>query len=458
MTATHPKTEYPNHRLILLLPGSNRLLAEKHHESIRLPSVGRWVEPWPPHLTKYIEKRWGLKTIILDFLQGLPLREPCVFTEIRTPEANLKVEGLQSVTLDSVSDTELSQEERRVVSQMLAGDSRDRGPFSRVGWIDETFAWIRAETALHDLEFTDDIRQYNYQHSANGHYALARFATQAGNAYWLKATARHHAVELDITVHLARQYPKYLPRLLAARKDWNAWVTEEFGTPLLTSMSLETVEGAIRTFAELQKETIGKSASLLGSGCFDQRLCTLLDHVWEIIDYLEDVYRLENTTIYPPINRVRLHQLGHLLEDACHRMMACEVPDTLIWGDMYPGNILFDGTNYLFVDWAETYVGNPFLSFRLDAMKLLQDDYHKWIDQLTLTYKKCWHEHVSEAIIEKAFGLVPFLGLLSWLYRRGTWLTFPRRNDHSFHNHCRKVAHQINESAAEAQLHRLLYR
>ncbi len=113
---------------------------------------------------------------------------------------------------------------------LLPGNTQGRGPFSKVGWIEVAQDWIRDSVLDRVVEFSEDVRRLN----ASGSFALVRFGTLRGPAYWLKATGVPNVHEFQVTQTLSRYWPEFLPPFVAARTDWNAWVTEEVGTATST--------------------------------------------------------------------------------------------------------------------------------------------------------------------------------------------------------------------------------
>jgi hypothetical protein len=55
----------------------------------------------------------------------------------------------------------------------------------------------------------------------------------------------------------------------------------------------------------------------------------------------------------------RLHDLVSGLGARLAEVAACGVPDTLVHGDLYPGNVRGDGGTLVLIDWGDSFVGHP---------------------------------------------------------------------------------------------------
>ncbi len=266
-------------------------------------------------------------------------------------------------------------------------------PFSRLGWLDEAMIWIQASVPAGKIPFTGKTSQFN----ASGQFQLIRFDTERPPAYWLKATGHPNTHEYAITTFLASRTPEYLPRIVAVRPDWNAWVMEEHGQSLYHALSLATAKIALVRLAELQQRWVGQEAALLAHGCHDHRLHILLTQIDAIIDYLDEAMRRQTSTKVAPMSRERLVALGEILKDTCAAALELPIPDTLLHNDISPGSILFDRSTCVFSDWAEAYLGNPFLTLQQFCSHLehCRSEAVEWIPELRSLYGQCWMDRLG---------------------------------------------------------------
>lgn len=436
-------TEHERYRVALFVPSSRKVLTERDGNVLRLPSVEipkktRTAE----QIAHAIRQRWNTNSIVLDFLPNQDNLPRCAVVEVRSP---LAVGGLFASNIEDLRKDMLTAKDRTRLRNLMACHVQEYGPFSRPGWIDEAREWIRASVTDHRVEFDDD----GYHSCGSGFSALVRFGTLRGPAYWLKATSTPNAHEFLVTRTLAQFLPHYLPPMVAAREDWNAWVMEEAGLPLHEACSFHAFEQATCCLAELQIASAAHVDVLIASGCFDQRMSVLRTRLPEMIEYLKDAMARQTSTKVPPLSAERLHELGSLLEDACARMDQLGIPDTIIHNDMNPGNILFDGTRAVFTDWAEGYIGTPFFTFHhLRVQALEADPTHTWALQLTAIYKDHWRKVLSETQIERATALCPPLAIASYLCGRGSHLLASEAGVQSY---ARSLARHMDRAARTSE-------
>jgi hypothetical protein len=444
-------TERDEYRVALALPGPRQLLVTEDSGSARLPrvTVPKWTRP-AEEVAAAVEERWHIKSVVIDFFMDKSMLQPSAIVEVLSKERGFRKTGLTAVALHDIGSRDLSDLERTALEGILTGGPGDRGPFSRLGWVDDVQSWIKASVYDHEVEFTGHIRQLN----AGGGFALVRLATERGPAYWLKAVGEPNTHEFTLTTNLARTHREFLPPVVCARSDWNAWVMEEVGQPLNSSSPLTECELAITELARMQKHMVDRAQELLVFGCVDQRVENLRSHVDELIEYLEDAMGRQTTTKVPRMTRLRLRELGCVLRDACSRMRQLGIPDSLTHNDINPGNILSDSSRCVFIDWCEASVGNPFLTFEHLVLRFSRgrNSPQAWNERLGTIYKSSWLDVLPEGKIERAFVLTPLLAVLACLYGRGTWLTSPRRHDARFQGYSRSLARHMDRAAQDAQL------
>jgi hypothetical protein len=441
MNFTEQLAEQEEFRVVLVLPWSQMVLVERHHEAYQLPRISiRKRTRTAEQLAEALQARWGVRSNMIDLLPKSHDLPPCAVIEVRTRNSRFAPEGLVPVSVDDLDERELTTQECVIVCSIVAGVPRDRGPFSKLGWIEEAQEWIRESVLDHRVDFSEDIRQF----SASGFFALVRFGTTHSPAYWLKAASVPNAHELEVTRTIARYCAQFLPPLIAARTDWNAWVTEEVGQPLHDVVSLRAFEQSAHGLAGLQITSTLHTEELLACGCFDQRMPALRAHLPALMRYLEDAMASQTSVKVPPLSIKQLQELGYLIEDAVATMDALGVPDTLIHNDLNSGNILFDGVRAVFTDWSEACIGSPFLTFQhLRAQALEADDTHTWAPRLKEIYKGHWRAVLSESQIHRAFALSPPLAIASYLCGRDPSFSSPHRAGDSVRSYARSLARHM---------------
>lgn len=432
-----------NYRLALVIPRSRQILATGVAGDYFLPyiAVPRW-ERAVPNLTQVIAERWKIRSIVLDILTDEFSGSPCAVIEVRSFPMNCSEAGFTSVDLNQIGPKSLNARERSTLCTILAGTDEGLSPFSRIGWIDDVLNWIHEVTNRGYDRLTGDFLQL----TAGGGFCLIRIATSFGPAYWLKAAGFPNMRELSITQLLSVACPQYLPRIIATREDWNAWLMEEHGSSLYRSASVEDFKRAVHDMAELQKHMVGKVDSLFDAKCDDHRTETISSYIPDLITYLDEAMALQVSTVSPRLSTHRLKSLETMLLRACSLQQDLEIPDSIMHNDVNPANILYDGNRCTFIDWCEVSVGNPFITSEQVALHASRNspDPAQWTNLLREECKNSWVDLLAERQIKLALQLAPLLSILSALHGRGDWLDSPERYAPNRLSKARSLARHID--------------
>jgi hypothetical protein len=430
LAASIGTTEY---RVVLVRPDSQGVLALASAGFFRLPRVSVPLLSRPAQqLREAIEAAWGITVFILNTPLAPHGASHCAVAEMHSSGIE---SALEEVTFDRLADSELTCEEFRECQLLMKNESSLPLPY--IGWFDEAVNWVASMTGK-QFSSKDAVKQLN----AGGGFVLLRLRSDDGKNYWLKATGAPNVHELSITRCLTGLCPEFLPKLVATRSDWNAWLTEDAGEDLSDPIADAVLSRAIRRFASLQLQTANAIDVLLAAGAFDQRIPVVRGHVDGVVSFLIDAMAKQTSTKVAPLSRRRVLDLGDTLCDALCQMEALCVPDALIHNDLNAGNILYDGRNCVFTDWSEAAIGNPFLS--LDRFRRLSPDSATELDR---AYCECWMEFLSEQTVHRAASLAPLLSIFAYLYGRGDWLEDPRKVTPQFESYLRSLARHMDRAA-----------
>jgi Phosphotransferase enzyme family len=439
-TQDHAHEQY---RLLLLPAQPNHLLALWDGLSWRLPEIfvsgrGRPAE----QLQHAIHDRFGLDVTVLDLPDTVSSGRRCAVAEVRSPQ---ELEALTAMPFEQLADGEVGDTEKERLRAILAGE---RGLLSRPGWIAETITWVESEISGATVR-ADGIRQYN----ACGGFALLRLALSDGRYCWLKAAGAPNLHEFDVTCLLAEIHPGAIPPIVAARRDWNAWLMGDAGRPLESPAPLPVLEAATSTFASLQKACLNKRGELLKAGAFDAGLEGLRNRIPELIEYLSVAMEHQESTRACRLSTDRLQEIGQLLKNACDALIDLSIPASLVHNDLNPSNILYDGHRCVITDWAEAGVGNPFLAFE-HLSRLASFDAER--QALRDVYRYCWSDTLTKWQIDRAFRLATLVAVASYLYGRGEWLTSPTRSNPILERCARTLARHMDRAAHAGEVREVL--
>lgn len=443
-------SERDEYRVLLALPKTRQILLAEECKTLRIPrvTIPKWTRP-AEALIEAVEEMWHIDSVVIDFLPDDSMQPPCAVLEVRQTGWPSSDVHLIPVEADKAASCGLSDGAEAALEEILQGQCGSRGPFSRLGWVNDAQEWIMSAVDDRKVSFTDQSRQLN----AGGRFALMRFATKCGLAYWLKAVGEPNTHEFGVTTYLAQHCPGYLAKLVCARADWNAWVMQESGQVLERPLPLPQVEQVVTRMAEMQTAIVGKTKGLRDCGCVDQRIEVIESHIDELIAYLVEAMEHQTSTKVPRLPTRRLLELGQVLRAACSAMRELQIPDSLLHNDLNAGNVLFDGSKCTFIDWSEAYVGNPFLVFQqLCALISRSEDASlPWVQHLRSLYKSPWRSFLSDAQMDRALALTPLLAILSCLYGRGSWLA-SNEHDSDFQGYTRSLARYMDRAAQNPQL------
>lgn len=432
------------YRVVLIQPESHGALALAAGGSFRLPRVSIPAMSRPARqLQKAIKATWGISAFMLDTCVATHGVSPCVVAEVHSPQLS---SDLEEVALDRIVSSELSNEEHHECQLLLQSGSRN--PLARIGWIDEVLGWVASITGR-GFSTKNEIEQLN----AGRGFALLRFRSDDGGGYWLKATSAPNTHELSTTSCLSGLCPEFLPKLIAMKKEWNAWLMEDAGEPLCDSPGELEIAGAVRSFATLQVRTVDAVDDLLATGAFDQRLPLLRRHLDEVIAFLIDAMARQTSTKVAPLRSNRVKELGMIVRDALCQLEVLGIPDALVHNDLNRGNILHHDMHFAFIDWSEAAVGVPF--FSLERFRLLNRDAE---GELRRVYGEVWREYVSQANVNRACQLAPLLSIFAYLYGRGDWLKDAGRVSPQFESYARSLARHMDRAAQDRSLQEVLCR
>jgi hypothetical protein len=440
--------ERDDYRVALILPQQRKVLAIQIGGTLTLPhvSIPAWTRA-AEQLTTIIAERWLLKSVVIDCLADSSMASPCAVIEIYSTGTSFGTESFVLADVDQIGIAELGETERSELKAILSDAPNNRGPLSKIGWIREAQAWIQSSVGSHEIEFTDDIRQLN----GGDTFALIRFGTRKGPAYWLKAVGEPNLHELEITSCLAQIGQKYLPPFVSSRQDWHAWAMEEVGEDLSKSPTFDSCARTVNTLAQLQMQFLGKQDALLGCGCADHRGETLLSHLDDYFDYAVQAMEMQISQKVVRLAKSRIFELREIVRAAIERLLVVAVPDSLHHNDMSLGCVLSDGVRLVFTDWSEACVGNPSLTFELFRATLRRDVAASvaWAPELCTRYQKAWSTVLDERAMNEMLILSPILTIYSHFYSRGPDWTLGRRDDPGFQRRTRSLIRHLDRAAAE---------
>lgn len=425
-------TEY---RCLVFAKDPSCLLATRQPRGHCLPRVQIPAHTRPAQqVQNAFRARWNLHVFLLDFWAPSNGSTPCAIACTRGWRSRLDFEP---VAPESLAITELSAGEQHRLQALIAG--RTAHPLVRPDWLEKALGWIEFSTGARCSNISR-VAQWN----AGCGFTLLRATSDDGRTYWLKATGFPNAHEFGVTRLLAQICPGSLPRILAVRPDWNAWLSSHGGSSLGSSPNACQLLLAAECMAKLQVSSIGHTDALLAAGAFDQRLPLLRNQIDAVIMWLIEAMTRQISTAVPRLSRARLIELGDVLRETCDRLERFAIPDTILHNDLNPGNILLTGRKCVLTDWSEAAIGNPFLG--CERLCQLNRAHARSVQEV---YKAAWRDWLDSGQSEEALAMARLLAIYAYLCGRSDWLYTVEKPRPEFESYARSLARHMDRAAQE---------
>lgn len=398
-------------------------------------------------ITSLLRLTWGMTTVLL--FSGLFKSEaPFVYYAVleQTQEPREIPPGMVWYPV-AAAISDLSEEKageclksaHAKATALVPGN--DPQPFARLGWIAKLQDWIKKVPGPRCMEL-GGFRQLNGCET----FALVRFDTSE-EPVWFKAVGAPNLHEFPITLALSAYFPNNLPRIIASNKSLNGWLMDSGGRSRLRDRAeLDSWIKAVHGLATLQAQSIDKTQSLLRAGCRDLRielLASLVDPFFEVIAALMK----KQTKIRPsPLTEEELFAISFGVKEALQSLQEIGIPNALGHSDFNPGNIVTDGNDCVFLDWAEAHVGQPVLTLEY-LMAHLRKDFPTLVEQesvLRQEYIQSWPASISHAIGD-ALALAPLVALYAYAVSGERWRDPERLAAPQFCGYLRSLTRQMKK-------------
>jgi len=415
------------YHILLLRENGLELLVAGERPPFTLPCVEipRW-ERVAENMNAVVRKRLGISPVCLftpDVSVATTDIEQPLYQVMETRGAGVTApEGTYWLPVDSFTDQSFADaQDSRAVTNALRHihefeNGETIGPFGKPGWIEELSSWVQHEVDPYGLCLSGEFRQLN----ASPTFALLRFESN-GAAVWFKAVGEPNLREFPISVTLSRLFPGFVPTVIATHPAWHGWLTTEFAGSTLDEVPDACAwERAAQTLGELQIVSVGMTDQLLEAGCRDLRVTSLLPSVDPFLEVMTQLMEQQRKTPPPALDRDELLTLGSQIKEALSELAELGIPDTLGHLDFNPGNILCSADQCVFLDWAEAYVGPPFLTFeylRTHLVRTQREDVGLSADVIN-AYETKWRTVLSPEAVAVALNLAPVLAV--FVYAAGT--------------------------------------
>lgn len=407
-------------RVLLVANGAHFTFPE-----VEIPALERVAE----NLTAAVKRDWGQEIVCLYSPEpGCCTSEPSNVGYMVSAAVNEEValQGLAWAPVSSLTPRSLACDHDchvlRTVLNRCRSERSESGhsSFENLDWFTELVKWIQGVIKPLGLRLTGAFRQLN----AAPTFSLIRFETTS-IAVWFKAVGPPKAREFQISQQLARLFPQFVPKILAVRPEWNAWLMwEAEGTHPGESSDLPIWRMVAERLAELQIASIGNTLHLLDLGCHDVRPERLLDEIDPFLETVALLMEQQEKETPSPLSKKELFELGAQLRDSLQRTADYQMPHVLGHIDFNPGNVLAHKDRCcVFLDWAEACVGLPFLSIQylIEHLRRLRPGVKVWEHQLLSAYAEKWRRYAQPDLIAEHLRAAPLLAAFAYAVAGDAW-------------------------------------
>lgn len=337
-----------------------------------------------------------------------------IAAELRSAtDAGQLPEGWHWIDLEAIGDLPLAvPEHRQVIADWLTelrdGPPPHRAPWEHPGWLRGAVEWIDARLAELGLSRTAPVEQVKIW---NVSYLIRVPVT--GGAVYFKAVPTVFPAEIPTTHTLSRLYPDLLPAPLA-HDEARQWILmPEFpGRLLRVEPDPVRWEEAMKAYARIQIDLLGRLDFLRESGCGDRRFPVLLEQYEQVVADRENLLGVGRMT---PEQVDAVAALGPELRAAAARLESLGIPYSLEHGDLHAGNIAVDGDRLTIFDWSDACIAHPFLTpwYFLDLMEEAAVEKVDGIQERLLNaYLEPWTALYPRELLTEALDLATSLAAL----------------------------------------------
>ncbi len=417
-------------RILLPRRDGSEILLSANGAGLSLPEVAiPRCQRTAEHVNAEMKRRWNLEVISLfssgvgSNSTGVPPFPYYVVESIHPnarPPAGLHWMPIPALTDTSFADTRDFEAIRQFARDCKCGvQDESTGPFGKPGWFREVFGWVRNEIRPFDLRLNGRFQQFN----AAPAFSLIRFETNRV-AVWFKAVGESNLREFPITLALAQLIPSYVPRLIASRTEWNAWLAREAeGGELFRSVDATLWETAAGALASAQVQSASKAEGLLAVGARDARVASLLPLVDPFFQVSSETMTRQMKTTLPSLKESDLQNLKEEVRDALAELQATHFPNACGHLDLNPRNIIVAPGKCTFLDWAEACVGHPVLSceYLLEHFRRTFPGNRDGQVRLTERYVAPWTSLLSRHDVYAALAVAPLLAVFTYAVTCTDW-------------------------------------
>ena len=417
--------QFEQFHVLLVRKDAAELLLDHSPRGARLPVLTIPAETrTADELTRSVRDSWGLRAYCLLMLPAEDSTGSAAIFEVTSPSERIPgelqwrtVASLCPADFDDAPSFAAMEHSLRSLDRYRHGELQ--GNFVKPGCLLAVTDWVEDQAGRIGLRLNGEFRQLNAAPS----FSLLRFETD-GPAVWFKAVGEPNLREYGITLALASNFPKFLPRILGHRKDWNAWLAlEAEGCHPDANSNLGPWLTVARELARLQRSSLGQSLHLLEAGCKDLRARFLLDQIDPFLEAMGELMERQTKRTPAPVSSSEIQQLGIQLREALLGVEETGLPHALGHLDCNPGNLVVGEQHCVFLDWNEAYAGHPFLTLQylVEHFRRLAPAKMSWESRIRTAYAEAWQSFLDPEAVNEALASAPLLAVFAYAVSGNAW-------------------------------------
>ncbi|MEH1126150.1 phosphotransferase family protein [Micromonospora sp. CPCC 206061] len=252
------------------------------------------------------------------------------------------------------------------------------GPAASLRWASDVLAEL-GHGVVSDVE---QQRTWNLS-------AIWRLGTARGPV-WLKQVPRFFTHEATVLAWIADRVAgeRLVPPLLAAGDDGRMLLAHVEGDDLYGA-DLATRDAIAADMHRIQLATRDKEVELIRAGVPDRRAVSLLEWTADVVARYGG-------------GEPALHALVDGLPERLSTVESCGLPDTLVHGDLHPGNVRGTSERRALIDWGDSFIGHP----AFDILRLTEDAPPAAAAQLIDAWAARWRAAVPGCAPERTVELL----------------------------------------------------
>jgi hypothetical protein len=391
--------------------GTRDILVGSEATVDQLPTTGKRIEiqPFAADAFGFVETLLAAPVVPrrLTWLPTEGWRSGVIVAEMEPLEA--APTGFRWVDSTSVLDTLIPEPARSVIrrhTERRDGAISPQEPsWARPGWVARASAWMEAQLRRAGIAIAEPPRLV-YQ----GPLGSVLRAASDGRATFLKCAPPAFPHEATVTHALWRRTPEAVPAVIAVEPNENWLLMHDYEGRLVDAGPERAWPDALVAFGALQRSWIPWTRDIAAAGGQIRPLDQLASAIPQMLDLAGFGHRLDDIT-----REAWLAATPGLVE-ACGELIDIGVPDTLIHGDLHPGNVVVTPTGHITVDWSDAAVGNPFVDLATFVVRTKDRDLRR---RLAAAYVQSWDGVTRDALPDNVADLAMVVGSV---YQVATYL------------------------------------